>query len=143
MHQREAARAAWLAAGLHKTADARLRRFLEIFEKQTDDCWPQLLALVRQDFPDYVEPLATALWNSGDALLRVNLIRNADLTRKEEAALVKRWSAALDPGRERRELVAVVERDHIELLDKVLARKQLPDSLRLAAHERRLRIEEP
>ncbi|MCH7342704.1 hypothetical protein LZ017_04840 [Pelomonas sp. CA6] len=143
MHQREAARAAWAEAGLLKTTDLKLRRFMREFETQTGDCWPQLAARVRSDYPEYLERLAAPLWKSGDTLLRVNLIRHADLARKDESELIQRWAATLDAERNRYELAAVVDQGGTELLDKVLKRKKLPDSLRLAAQQRRLQIEPP
>jgi hypothetical protein len=143
MHQRDAARAAWSAAGLTKTRDAKLRRFLNAFEKAPGDCWPQLYALVRKEYPEYFEQLARPLWASGDKLLRVNLIRHADLARKEEADLIGRLTADLDVDRDRHELVSVVEHGGVELLDKVLRRKKLPDSIRLRADQRRIEIAEP
>ncbi|XHS77630.1 hypothetical protein ACFJGW_18180 [Burkholderiaceae bacterium UC74_6] len=143
MHQRDAARAAWAAAGLTKTHDAKLHRFMHAFDALPGDCWPEVVALIRKDFPEYIEQLAAPLWKSGDLLLRVNLIRHADLARKDEAALVGRWAAALDADRHLYELTAVVEQGNAELLDKLLKRKKLPDRMRLAAHERRLQIDEP
>lgn len=143
MHQRDAARAAWAAAGLTKTRDAKLQRFMRDFDALPNDCWPQVLALVRKDYPEYLEQLAAPLWKSGDTLLRVNLVRHADLSRKDEAALVGRWAAGLDAQRHRYELAAVVEHGSAEHLDKVLKRKKLPDGLRLLAHQRRAELAPP
>lgn len=141
MHQRATARAAWAAAGLTESRDANLRRFMKAFDALPNDCWAQVVALIRKEYPQYIEQLATPLWKSGDTLLRVNLIRHADLARKDEAALIGRWAAGLDADHHRYELAAVVERGSAEQLDKVLKRRKLPDSLRLAAHQRRLEIE--
>jgi hypothetical protein len=143
MHQRDAARAAWSTAGLTNTRDAKLQRFMQAFDALPNDCWPQVVALIRKDYPEYIEKLAAPLWKSGDVLLRVNLIRHADLSRKDEAALIDRLAAGLDVERQRLELSALVEHGSAELLDKVLKRKKLPDSLRLAAHQRRIEIAEP
>jgi len=140
MHQREAARSAWVAAGLYKSGDAKLRRFLHEFDATPQDCWPQVVELVRKTYPEFIVQLVTPLWKSGDTLLRVNLIRHADLSRKNEAELVGRWAAALDAERDRYELAAVVEHGSAQRLDKVLKRKKLSDSLRLAAYLRRIEI---
>lgn len=141
MHQRDTARAAWSAAGLTKSREAKLQRFMQAFDALPNDCWPQVVALIRKDYPEYIEQLAAPLWKSGDVLLRVNLIRHADLSRKDEAVLIDRWAAGLDAEHHRYELAAVVERGGAEQLDKVLKRRKLPDSLRLAAHQRRIEIE--
>ncbi len=143
MHQRDAARAVWYAAGLAKTRDAKLRCFLQAFDSLPNDCWPQVVALIRNEYPEYIEQLAAPLWKSGDVLMRVNLIRYADLSRKNEAKLIARWTAGLDVEHHRYELAAVVQHGKAELLDMVLKRKKLPDRLRLAAHQRRLDIPAP
>lgn len=143
MHQRDAARAAWSAAGLTKTRDEKLRRFLHAFDALPNDCWPQVVALVRKEFPEHLQQLALPLWNSGDKLLRVNLIRHADLSRKDEADLVGRWATSLDAERDGYELSSVIELGGAELLDKILKRKKLPEGIRVRAHQRRIEIEQP
>jgi hypothetical protein len=143
MHQREAARAAWAAAGLTTSRDEGLRRFMATFDALPNDCWPQVIALVREEYPQYLERLATPLWNSGDPLLRVNLLRYADPSRQDEAEWVDRITARLDPERDGYELSAAVEHASAKLQDRILRRKKPPDAIRLRAHQRRTEIGDP
>lgn len=143
MHQRDAVRAAWAAAGLDQLPDPGLQQFLKTFDAAGEDCWPQLAERARKLCPGQVERLAAAIWRSGDPLLRVNLIRQVDLSSKAEAALMERWARTLDVDRHRCELAAVVERGPAAVLDRVLHRRKLPAGLRAAAGERLARAAGP
>jgi hypothetical protein len=135
MHQRETARAAWSAAGLTHADDAGLRRFFKDFDAMPERCWPELMPLVRNKYDAYLERLAMPLWESGDVLLRLNLIRHLDPAHKAELTLMQRLTDGLDNHQHRRELLGVVERGSEALLRRVLKRKGLPDSLRLLAQQ--------
>lgn len=140
MHQRAAARAAWKAAGLYDLPDARLRHFLQAFDDMPQDCWPRVFALARNTCPESLDELAMPLWKAGDTLLRVNLIRHADLLRDDEHALVARLASALHGERHPHELMAVADRGTAPMLDQMLRRRKLPANVRAVARRRRIEI---
>ena len=112
MHQRETAKAAWTAAGVYQNADARLRQFLTAFEQCPADCWPALTGQVRDAYPRYKKRLASALWASGDKLLRLNLIRSLDPSRPDELNLMKTYLRSCDPATDIPEIGAFFESGH-------------------------------
>jgi hypothetical protein len=107
MHQRAAAKAAWQAAGLYQ--DAKLTGFLDAFEGCQADCWPALAAQVRDRYARQKRKIAAALWDSGDKLLRLNLIRTLDPGVPDELNLMKRYLRSCDPAADGHEIRAFTE----------------------------------
>ena len=52
MYQKEAAKAAWTAAGLYRSRDPKLRDFLKHVETEEQDCWPTLAKRLRANSPE-------------------------------------------------------------------------------------------
>src|SRR5213594_4063258 len=101
MYQKDAAKAAWTAAGLYRSKDAKLRKFLKYFDDSPMDCWPEVVKKARSDYSEYMEQLVQPLWQTGDKLLRVNLIRYADLSHKNEFELLAKLSHKLKADEDR------------------------------------------
>ncbi len=132
MHQRETAKAAWTAAGVYQNADARLRQFLTAFEQCPADCWPALTGQVRDAYPRYKKRLASALWASGDKLLRLNLIRSLDPSRPDELNLMKTYLRSCDPATDIPEIGAFFESGHPAVVAQLAKIPALPAGLRQA-----------
>ena len=109
MHQKGLVKQAWQAAGLYDSKDLKLAPFLRLLDAASADCWPQLLAECRKNFGNYKAKLADPIWNTGDKVLRLNLIRSADLTLPDEAAILHKYVAKCDPKRDALELRAFVQ----------------------------------
>jgi hypothetical protein len=109
MHQRGLVKQAWQAAGLYDGKDPALPAFLRLLDATATDCWPQLIAECRKNFAAYKAKLADPIWNTGDKLLRLNLIRSADLALPDEAAILQKYVAKCDPQRDALELNAFVQ----------------------------------
>jgi hypothetical protein len=134
MHQKDLVKQAWERAGLYRSKDAKLRQFLAHFENVRTDCWPELAAEMRGRYPEYLDVLVQPLWDTGDKLVRVNLLRLARLDDKRERALVDKVIAASDPRTDAVELRTAVLRGDATLAGHVAAMKGLdPDMRRFVA----------
>ena len=136
MHQKDSVRKAWADAGLYRTDDAKLRQFLQHFDDARMECWPELVAACRAHYPEYKAVLAKPLWDTGDKLLRLNLIRAADTTHKDEVSLVKGFVDASHALDDQPELQAVVHLGHARLAAAVAAKPGVPKDLAVLARER-------
>jgi hypothetical protein len=104
MHQKELARRAWENAGLYKSKNEKLRAFLKHFDATPAACWTDVVKEVREHYPELKAQLIAPLWNSGDRLLRINLLRGADPAQPDEVALLQKVAATLRPERDPVEL---------------------------------------
>src|SRR5258705_11402882 len=119
MYQRDLVRKAWADAGLYDTKDAKLQEFLKHVDDKPLDCWPELVELVRTQYPEYLEKLVTPIWNIEDKLLRLNLIRKADLSQPEEKKIAQKFLRQLRPEANTLELQAVIREAPVDVLDQV------------------------
>jgi len=140
MHQRDLVRKAWAEAGLYDTKDAKLKQFLKHVDDTPLDCWPELIELARTKYPEYLEKLVTPIWNIGDKLLRLNLIRNSELTQPNEKKLARKLARQLRPERDVLELRAAIREAPIEVLDELVKKKGIPDPLKKMLDERRAEL---
>jgi hypothetical protein len=111
MHQKELARRVWEKAGLYRSKNARLRAFLAHFDATPGTCWPDVVNEVRAHYPELKAALVVPLWNSGDPLLRANLLRRADPSSPDEDALLQKFAASIRPERDPAELRAAATID--------------------------------
>ena len=133
MHQRDAAIKAWEDAGLFRTGDRRLRDLLERVRDPSVDCWPELADLVRTEYAAYKERLARPLWESGDTLLRVNLIRVSEPEKHtDEAGLLRRFAQEVDPQVHPDEVIALSRVGDDKLRARLAKRKDMPPRLAAA-----------
>jgi hypothetical protein len=133
MHQRDAAIKAWEDAGLFRTGDRRLRELLERIRTSSVECWPELVELVREEYASYKERIVRPLWESGDTLLRVNLIRAADpKAYQDEAGLLARFAKEIDPQEHEHEVLALARAGGEKLRTQLAKRKDMPPRLAAA-----------
>ena len=92
MYQKDLIRRASEEAGLYRRRDPKLHRFLKRLD-QPGECWPELIEAVTTEYRDYLEALARPLWETGDALVRLNLIRAADVRTRSSARSSRTGSA--------------------------------------------------
>src|SRR5690242_528416 len=112
MHQKDAVRQAWINAGLYHSNDARVTEFLKLLDASSTNCWPELLEECRSRYPDLKDKLVQPIWATGDKLLRLNLIRQADLAHKDELTIMEKFVGAADPQHDVTELRAMALRNH-------------------------------
>jgi len=53
-------------------------------------CWSDLVQEVREHYPEYKEQLLVPIWDTGDKLLRLNVIRSLASDRDDEAKIFQR-----------------------------------------------------
>ena len=78
---------AWFEAGLYVSDDPQFGAFLGHFEMATWRCWPDLVQKVRKRYPEYKEQLLVPIWDTGEKMLRLNLIRALASDREDEVKL--------------------------------------------------------
>jgi hypothetical protein len=137
MHQKDLARQAWRDAGLYRSRDQKMRAFLEHFDDSPPDCWADVVETVRGDYPDLKAKLATPLWNTGDKVLRLNILRHADPTLPDELALLKKFTTKLDPDGDAPEIHTIARSDNPELLGRLARKRGLPAGLAATIEARR------
>jgi hypothetical protein len=137
MHQKDLARQAWREAGLYRSRDEKVRAFLDGFDQSPSDCWADVVEAVRTDYPDLKAKLATPLWNTGDKLLRLNILRHTDPERPDELELLKKLTRKLDPVGDAPEIHTVARLDSPELLRRLARTRGLPAGLAATLEARR------
>ncbi len=130
MHQKDAARRAWQEAGLYRSSNPQVRDFLRRFENSSAACWEELADVVRLEYPDLKETLVRPLWDSGDKVLRVNLLRLADLRQDDEAELYGEATGTLRGDKDAPELETVIRGGEKQFLDQVGRKRTLPEGVR-------------
>lgn len=110
MFLRDLVRQTWADAGVYDIPDARLQRFLQYVEAQRVECWPQIAATFRRQFPDYARVLVPPLVEVEDRALRIHLIASVDRNNKDDMALLREAVARADPEQHRFELDALAKR---------------------------------
>jgi hypothetical protein len=104
MYQKDLVRDAWKSAGLYEEDDPMLRQFLDLLEEPAH-CWDELVAACRRDFAAYKAKVVQPILDSGDTLVRLNVIRAA--SEDDEFELLERYVAASDPALDEAELRAI------------------------------------
>lgn len=128
MYQKDLVKQAWGDAGLYRTRDPELRAFLDRLDS-CGDCWPELVEEVRRHYRPYLEVLARPLWRTGDRLVRLNLVRSADLEDQQERALVEEFVREAGTG-DVHELQAIARNGDLPLVDLIARKRKLPPTLR-------------
>jgi hypothetical protein len=140
MHQKDLVKQAWESAGLYSRRDAKLQQFLKHVDESPTACWPELIDLCRTRYPEYLEQLVTPIWNTGDRLLRLNLIRAIDLERQDEQALFTKLVRQSDLQHDEPELRAIIQVANRPVLDRMMRRRSLPQELKTLVELRRARL---
>jgi hypothetical protein len=140
MYQKDLVKKAWADAGLYRSRDPKLRRFLDKVDKCTGDCWPELAEEARERYAEYIDTLVEPLWKTGDKLVRLNLIRLADIENERDRHTVEEFVSKARPT-EVHELQAIARVADLPLLEKVAKKRNLPTELRDFVEDRRSRLE--
>lgn len=90
MQVRELVKQAWFEEDLYVSDDPQLGAFLRHFEKATLGCWPDLVPGVREHYPEYKEQLLVPIWDTGEKILRLNVIRALSPDRSDEVEIFRR-----------------------------------------------------
>jgi hypothetical protein len=97
MYQRARVLQAFAAEGLDGVSEPKLGEFLERVSRAEGDCWAELAQEVREKYPEYKERLGAAIWETGDPLIRLNLVRVIDKANDDERALLNKFVVLADP----------------------------------------------
>ncbi len=81
---------AWLEAGLYDSKDPKLQSFLQYFERTIHACWPDLWPMIRESYSEHKEQLLTPIWDTGEKMLRLNVIRALAPDRSDEVGIFRR-----------------------------------------------------
>jgi hypothetical protein len=121
MHQKDAVRNAWKAAGFYDDNDSKLEQFMKLLDDPTL-CWPEMIDAVRRNYTDYKARLAKAILASNDKLVHLAIIRAALPSADDEMSVLKDYIASSDPIRDETELKAIALKN-VEGLDESLRAK--------------------
>ena len=94
--------------------------------------WEHGLQEFRERYYDAFDHVVPPLLQSDDKLLRLMLIRHADLSKRRELNLLKRFAETADPIRDEPELLAIASLGHKSLDRAIRARGGLTPDLRQA-----------
>ena len=120
----------WRNAGLYDSRKAGVRQFLAFVDAQPKLDWEQGLEGFRQEHYAVLNEVVPPLLKSNDKLLRILLIRHADLKNRRELNLLKQLARDADPVRDQPELLAIAKRGHKGLSNEIRKRADLTSKLR-------------
>ncbi len=138
MYQREKVRRALAQARIFDPEDRGAQEFLKELDRRRGACWPELAQVLRKCCPKLKEPVAQAIWRTGDKLLRANLIQVLDPQQRDELRILTTLTRQARADRDVLELQNIIERDNPELLGLVAKKKGLPLELDIA-----IKVREP
>lgn len=127
-----AMRKLWRKAGLYQSKATKIKNFLAFIESQPPPDWEHGLQEFREKHYDVFDQVVPPLLESEDKLLRVVLIRHADLSKRRELNSLKRLAQTADPIRDEPELLALVSLGHKGLDREIRERGDLTPNLRQA-----------
>lgn len=130
MHQRYLIRSAWASAGLDQSNDARLKTLIDSLAETTEDLWGDLSQRLRGLDDATKVALLLALWKTGDAVVRLNLVEVLDPKRPDELKLLNRFVREADAIADSVELYAIAQRGDAELLNRVIHKKGLAATMK-------------
>jgi hypothetical protein len=128
MHQKDAVRNAWKAAGFYDDNDSKLGQFMKLLDDPTQ-CWPEMIDNVRRNYVDYKAKLAKAILASNDKLIHLAIIRAALPGADDEMSVLKDYIASSDPIRDEAELKAIALKNVAALNKSLRAKKNLPPAV--------------
>ncbi|HTV91915.1 MAG TPA: hypothetical protein VMG98_04275 [Verrucomicrobiae bacterium] len=121
MHQKDAVRSAWKAAGFYDENDLKLAQFMTLLDDPTQ-CWPEMIDTVRRNYAEYKTRLAKAILGSNDKLVHLAIIRAALPGADDEMSVLKDYIVSSDPVRDETELKAIALKN-VKDLNKSLSAK--------------------
>jgi hypothetical protein len=131
-HVCAAMRKIWRRAGLYESKTRAIRDFLDFVGSEPPPDWEQGLQKFRKKHYDVFDQVVPPLLQSDDKLLRIMLIRHADLSKRRELNLLKRFARTADPIHDEPELLAMASLGHKSLDRAIRERGDLTPNLRQA-----------
>jgi hypothetical protein len=127
-----AMRKIWRKAGLYESKSRWVKDFLDFVESEPSPNWEHGLQEFREKHYDVFDQVAPPLLQSEDKLLRLAVIRHADLSKRRELNLLKHFAQSADPIRDEAELLALLSLGHKSLEREIRERADLTPNLRQA-----------
>jgi hypothetical protein len=127
-----AMRKIWRKAGLYQSQAASMRNFLAFVDSEPTPDWEQGLQEFREKHYGLFARVVPPLLQSDDKLVRIAVVRHADLSKRRELNLLKRFAQNADPIHDEPELLAIVALGHESLAREIRARGDLTPDLRQA-----------
>ena len=131
-HVCAAMRKIWRRAGLYESKARTIRNFLDFVGSEPPPDWENGLKEFRDKHYAAFDQIVPPLLQSDDKLLRIMLIRHADLSKRRELNLLIRFARTADPIRDEPELLAMVSLGHKSLDRAIRERGDLTPNLRQA-----------
>jgi hypothetical protein len=125
-----AMRKIWRKEGLYHSQSPTMQSFLAFIDSESD--WDRGLQEFREKHYGLFDQIVPPLLQSEDKLLRLLLIRHADVSKRRELNLLKRFAQTADPIRDEPELLAILSRGHKSLDREIRERADLTANLRQA-----------
>ena len=126
MHIGDLLRRTWEERGLYASRRARLRTFLTDQEEHPERPLEDILTDIRTSHNDLFGLLVPPLLETDDKLLRITIIRNADLNSPKELRLLKEFVRRADPMQDEPELLAIAALGHAGLTNQLRKGGPLP-----------------
>jgi hypothetical protein len=118
---------AWKDAGLYNSPSPGLKAFLDYFDSAGEtDCWPEFAREIRARCPADKERLLLPAFDTGDRMLRLNVIDNLDANLPDERKILQELASRCDPEKDTFALQMIVHKDHPDLLESVEAKVNAP-----------------
>ena len=131
-HVCAAMRKIWRRTGLYESKARTIRNFLDFVGSEPPQDWENGLKEFRDKHYAAFDQIVPPLLQSDDKLLRIMLIRHADLSKRRELNLLVRFARTADPIRDEPELLAMVSVGHKSLDRAIRERGDLTPTLRQA-----------
>lgn len=124
MHLRDTIMQQLADAGVLRAKHARLQSFLKHVEEHPLDCLDEYIAVFREQYYDLFDLLVPHLAKVDDPMLRVALVRRADVTKAGEIAWLNRLVDVCDPVENRMTLAEIDRLGHSGLKKRVAERRR-------------------
>lgn len=125
-----AIRKIWRKEGLYESPSPTMRSFLASVDSESN--WERGLQEFREKHYGLFDQIVPPLLQSEDKLLRLMVIRHADVSKRRELNLLKRLAQTADPIRDEPELLAILSLGHKSLDREIRERADLTANLRQA-----------
>lgn len=130
MHIRDLVKQRWADEGFYASKDTKIQAFLKYIDDNPLECLDGYIKEFRKNYYDLFEKLVSPLMKTRDKLLRIIIIRNADLKKPKELKLLKEFVKRANPREDEQELLCVAKLGHKELTAVIRKHKDLTDDLR-------------
>ena len=122
----------WRKAGLYRSQAPSMQSFLAFINSEPIPDWEHALLEFREKHYGLFDQVVPPLLQSDDKLVRIAVVRHADLSKRRELNLLKRFAQNADPIHDEPELLAIVALGHESLAREIRARGDLTPDLRRA-----------